>query len=103
MKENANENVKNTATHNENHDIKENAVKAASGIPAIILGVITIVLAIAAIIFAAKELNEAEDELRQAAVWSVPVLVAGIVYSSIGWLWMIGIKVVNPNEAAVMT
>ncbi|MDE6591946.1 MAG: SPFH domain-containing protein [Oscillospiraceae bacterium] len=103
MKENANENVKNTATHNENHDIKENAVKAASGIPAIILGVITIVLAIAAIIFAAKELNEAEDELRQAAVWAIPVLVTGIVYTSIGWLWMIGIKVVNPNEAAVMT
>ena len=96
MKDNVNE-----ATGRE--AVKEQTVNAPSGIPALIIGVITIAAAIAAIIFAAKELSDSEEQLRQAAVWAVPMLAAGILYVSIGWIWMIGIKVVNPNEASVLT
>lgn len=95
MKENVNE----TAREN----VKEQTLNAPSGIPALVIGVLAIAAAAALIIFAAIEFNSAEDEYRDAAMWATPAMAVGLVYVCVGWLWMVGIKVVNPNEAAVLT
>ncbi|MCM1577424.1 MAG: SPFH domain-containing protein [Ruminococcus sp.] len=100
MKENANGNAQ---AKGANHNINENAVNAPSGIPAVILGVITMLAAIGAVIAGAMEFSAAEEELRDPQAWAVAVFVIGLVYVCIGWIWLVGIKVVNPNEAAVMT
>lgn len=83
--------------------VNEKTLNAPGGIPAIIIGVLAFIAATLLVIFAAMELSAAEEELRDAAAWAVPAMVVGIVYDSVGWIWMLGIKVVNPNEAAVLT
>lgn len=70
--------------------------KNKNGMTMLLVNLLLYVLAIAAIIIGA---NRIADE----RVGGVPLLVIGIVYASLGWILFLGLKVLKPQEALVLT
>jgi regulator of protease activity HflC (stomatin/prohibitin superfamily) len=70
--------------------IEEKELKASNGLAVLILSILLYILACAVVIFGAiKKI--------------IPLIVIGLVYIVIGWIPWCGIKILNPNEAYVLT
>ncbi len=76
--------------------IEEKVLNAPNGLAAAIVIVIIYIAAIIAIIPAVQAL---EAELS----WGMPLMIVCIVWLCIGWIPFLGIKVIRPNEALVLT
>lgn len=70
--------------------MQEKVLNPKKGMPFLLMALAGYVLAIALVIFAGTK-----------EIW--PLFAAGIVYVSIGWIWFLGLKVVGPKEALVLT
>lgn len=74
----------------------EKIIKPASGWLVLILSILAYIGAIVGIVFSAMAMDEG----------SVPGIVGFVVcliYICVGWLWWLGLKVICPNEAVVLT
>lgn len=71
--------------------------KKQNGMSVMLLTILAYAAAIALIIFGAIDM-EAENYIR-----GVPIFVIGIVWVSIGWIPFLGLKVLRPQEALVLT
>lgn len=70
--------------------IEEKELKASNGLAVLILSILLYILACAVVIFGVTQ-----D--------IIPLIVIGLVYILIGWIPWCGIKILNPNEAYVLT
>ncbi len=73
--------------------------KNKNGMGMLILLLLVYILAIAAIIFGAVMMEAKGGK----TVFGVILLVVGIMYTAIGWLFFLGLKVLKPQEALVLT
>jgi len=80
----------------ENH-IEEKELKAGSGMLALVVTIILLLAAFAALIFGGITADSGNNAL------GVPLIVVGTVYFCIGWLPFLGLKVLKPQEALVLT
>ncbi len=74
--------------------MKEQTMKAQSGMAILILGIAGYVLAIFGIIFGAMKMDEN---------FGVPIFVICLLYVALGWILFLGIKILKPQEALVLT
>lgn len=72
--------------------------KSKNGLAMVTLFILLYAAAIAAIIVGSIMAEQAETK----AGWVV-LIVAGVVYAAIGWIFFIGLKVLKPQEALVLT
>lgn len=79
-------------------DYQEIQAKAMNGMGMLILNLILEIIGVAAIIGGAILL---ENEI--APGWNVALLVFGIVYTFFGWIPFMGLKILQPQEALVLT
>ncbi len=70
--------------------IEEKELKASNGLAVLILSILLYILACAVVIFGVTQ-----D--------IIPLAIIGLVYIVIGWIPWCGIKILNPNEAYVLT
>lgn len=80
-----------------NMHYEEIELKAANGMPMLIISVLLIALSLAAIIFGAVYLENGNN------VPGAILLVAGLVYFCICWIPFMGLKILKPKEALVLT
>ncbi|MCL2084727.1 MAG: SPFH domain-containing protein [Oscillospiraceae bacterium] len=79
---------------------EEKLLSPKSGFPTLIFSILLCVLSVMAIVFAAMELERGDGT----PIWAVAALVAASVYLSAGFpIWIMGLKAIRPNEAAVYT
>ncbi len=78
-----------------NNTVKEKILKPANGWGVLILSILAYIVAIVGIIFAAVKMTD--------SVGYVPVFVILLIYACVGWFWWLGLKVIRPNEAIVLT
>lgn len=71
--------------------------KNKNGMPMLVLFLALYVLAILAIIGGAFAYDDRASKIGLA------VMIIGIVYASLGWIWFMGLKVLKPQEAIVLT
>lgn len=72
--------------------------KSKNGLAMVTLFILLYAAAIAAIIVGSIMVEQAETK----AGWIV-LIIAGGVYAAIGWIFFIGLKVLKPQEALVLT
>ncbi len=72
--------------------------KKSNGMPVLLLTLVLWLCGIGAIIFGAITLESGAN-----TVMGIIILVVGIIYTCIGWIPFIGLKVLNPQEALVLT
>ena len=72
--------------------------KSKNGLAMVTLFILLYAAAIAAIIVGSIMVEQAETK----AGWIV-LIVAGSIYVAIGWIFFIGLKVLKPQEALVLT
>jgi len=78
---------------------EERLLSPKSGFPVLTLSILLLLLSVAAIVLATVSM--AEDG---AAAWSIAAVIAATLYASaIFPIWLAGLKVIRPNEAAVYT
>ncbi len=77
--------------------MNEKLIKAPNGLPYLILIILGYFVAIASIIFGAINLDDGNTTL------GTILLIAGIAYAALGWMLFLGIKILNPQEALVLT
>ncbi len=77
--------------------LTERILTPKSGWAALFLSIIAYLASIGVLIGAAF--------LLEAEVWAagVPLFVCSILYLCLGWIWFMGLKVIRPNEALVLT
>lgn len=77
---------------------KELILKAMNGMPMMILLILLYLGSIASIILGAVRLeNLGTDAL------GLTLLIGGIVYAAVGWITFLGLKIIKPQEALVLT
>ncbi|MBQ6823796.1 MAG: SPFH domain-containing protein [Clostridia bacterium] len=78
--------------------MNEKIIQAKSGMPALILNIIAHLAAIALIIVGAIML---ENEFK---LWcAIPLFSIGVLWVCLGWIFFLGLKVLKPQEALVLT
>lgn len=81
-----------------NVNYEEIELKAKNGMAVLILSILFCCACIAAIIFGAVMLDADESSVAGAAL-----LIGGIIYSLICWIPFLGLKILKPQEALVLT
>ncbi len=76
--------------------MEEKLLKAKKGMPVLIAYLLTTIVAIVGIVFSAMYLEEFGG-------LAVAILVLCIIYSSLGWVILLGLKILQPQEALVLT
>ena len=79
-------------------NIVEKEVKSGNGMAALVISIILLLAASALLIMGAITLNGGG-----ASAAGVVLLVAGILYICLGWIPFMGLKIIKPNEALVLT
>lgn len=77
--------------------MEEKVLKAANGMAVLILGILAYVAAIAATIVGALKISE------NGGIGFTVLMIVGIVWMALGWLPFLGLKVIKPQEALVLT
>ena len=67
-----------------------------NGMAVLLLGIIAYLAAIGLLLFGAISMDEGK-------LWGIPLFVLGIVYVCLGWIPFLGLKVLKPQEALVLT
>ncbi len=83
--------------HTNNTNMTERILTPKNGWMVLILSIIAYIASVGLLIGAAF-LMEAE-----AYALGVPLLIFSILYLCLGWIWWLGLKVIRPNEALVLT
>lgn len=83
-------------TNKNNIIIEEKEYRAKSGWAVLIFSILAYFVAILGIIFGGTAMDMGE-------FIGVPIFVISLLYVCVGWLWWIGLKVIRPNEALVLT
>lgn len=83
--------------NNEKTNYEEKELKAPSGWAVLIITIIMYLAAIAAVIFFSSNIVEGEFSGYDAG------MIVGIVWLCVGWFPFIGLRVIKPNEALVLT
>lgn len=79
--------------------MEEITLKAKKGMPVLILLILSFFAATAALVVGGTFLEGTKEQ----SLFGVILFVAGVVWWSVGWLLFIGIKVLKPQEALVLT
>ncbi len=74
--------------------MQEKTLNAPEGLPVILIAILAYIVAIGLLIFGAINFQY---------VFGVPLFIVSLLYLSLGWIIFLGIKVVNPQEAMVLT
>ncbi len=77
--------------------MEEKILKAKNGLSVLILVILSYILAILGIIFSAISLEGGGGVLATVS------MVISIAYVSFGWIWFLGLKLLQPQEAVVLT
>ncbi len=77
--------------------MKEIILNPKKGMPILLGGLVSYVISIAMIVFSAISINGGANPIN------IMFLVIGIAYTALGWINFIGLKVVKPQEALVLT
>ncbi len=83
--------------HGNSMNYEEKELKAPSGWAVLFMTILLYLAALALLIFCAVNITEGEFSAYDAG------LIAGIVWLAIGWFPFIGLRIVKPNEALVLT
>lgn len=83
--------------NNEKTNYEEKELKAPSGWAVLIITIIMYLAAIAAVIFCSSNIVEGEFSSYDVG------MIVGIVWLCVGWFPFIGLRVIKPNEALVLT
>lgn len=83
--------------NNEKTNYEEKELKAPSGWAVLIITIIMYLAAIAAVIFCSSNIVEGEFSGYDVG------MIVGIVWLCVGWFPFIGLRVIKPNEALVLT
>lgn len=83
--------------NNEKTNYEEKELKAPSGWAVLIITIILYLAAIAAVIFCSSNIVEGEFSGYDVG------MIVGIVWLCVGWFPFIGLRVIKPNEALVLT
>lgn len=83
--------------NNEKTNYEEKELKAPSGWAVLIITIILYLAAIAAVIFCSSNIVEGEFSSYDVG------MIVGIVWLCVGWFPFIGLRVIKPNEALVLT
>ena len=83
--------------HINNMNYEEKELKAPSGWAVLFITILLYLAALALLIFCAVNMTEGEFTAYDAG------LIVGIVWLAIGWFPFIGLRIVKPNEALVLT
>lgn len=76
--------------------MEEKILKAKPGLPFLILFILLYLLGIGSIIFGGIQLDKGH-------LWGIPFLVVGILWMVLGIIPFLGLKIIHPNEALVLT
>lgn len=80
-------------------DVVEKELKAGSGFLRLILILVTWLGALFLVIFSAAKMSGYGEVSR---VWPV-LMVLSIIHMATGWFWLLGLRVIKPQEALVLT
>lgn len=81
---------------NKQNSIEEKEYHAKNGWTVLILSVLAYMIAITGIVFGGIMMDSGN--------WAgIPLFVVSMIYVCLGWLWWLGLKVIRPNEAIVLT
>lgn len=83
-------------TNNPSNSIAEKEYHAKHGWSVLILSVLVYIVGITGVVFGSIMMDEG---IRA----GIPLFVVCLLYICIGWIWWIGLKVIRPNEAVVLT
>ena len=83
----------------ETRNFEEKEPNAISGMVALFLNIILHIFATLAVIFGAIRLDAYSG--NDAA--GMAMLIIGIIYYCVGWIFFLGLKIIKPNEALVLT
>lgn len=83
--------------HGNNMNYEEKELKAPSGWAVLFITILLYLAALALVIFCAVNITDGEFSGYDAG------LIAGIVWLSVGWFPFIGLRIIKPNEALVLT
>jgi len=76
--------------------MKEKILKAKSGMGVLILTVLAMILSIVLVVFGGVLMDEG-------IVLGIPVFVIGLLYLCLGWIPLLGLRILKPQEALVLT
>ncbi len=83
--------------HGNNMNYEEKELKAPSGWAVLFITILLYLAALALVIFCAVNITDGKFSGYDAG------LIAGIVWLSVGWFPFIGLRIIKPNEALVLT
>ncbi|MBQ4353745.1 MAG: SPFH domain-containing protein [Clostridia bacterium] len=83
-------------TNKTSNIVEEKKYKAKSGWAILFLSVLAYIAAIVGIVFSGMGMDAG-------SVIAIPFFVLTLLYTCLGWLWWLGLKVIRPNEAVVLT
>lgn len=76
--------------------MEEKLLKAKQGMPTLILLILAYLTAVAVLVLGCMQ-------LENAPALGIPLMIVGILWLSLGWLPFLGLKVLKPQEALVLT
>ncbi len=82
---------------NKQNSIEEKEYHAKNGWTVLILSVLAYMIAITGIVFGGIMMDSGNNAA------GIPLFVVSMLYACLGWLWWLGLKVIRPNEAIVLT
>ncbi|MGN0679956.1 MAG: SPFH domain-containing protein [Oscillospiraceae bacterium] len=86
-----------------NYTYEEKELKAASGWGVLFITIILLLAALGLVIYAATGLEASDMSGAPYRAGDIAGLVIGIVWLCIGWIPFLGLRVIKPNEAIVVT
>jgi len=81
---------------NSRNSIEERLYRARNGWSALILSILAYIAAVVGIVFGGMMMDEG-------MLIGIPLFVVALIYVCIGWIFWLGLKVIRPNEALVLT
>jgi len=81
---------------NINTTVQEKTLRPAGGWKVLIASVLAYIAAIVGIVFGGIGMDNG-------SILAIPLFVICLLYVWIGWIWWLGLKVIRPNEAVVLT
>ncbi len=82
-------------------NITEKTIHAPNGLAVLFLNIAAIILSFVGVISASIALDT--EPGTSAPVWAAPVMAISVIWMFFGWILFLGVKVVHPNEALVLT
>ena len=82
---------------------EEKILNAPNGLAILFLNILLIIGAFAGVITAGSTLDDASELGIAAPGWATPLMAVSLIWMFLGWIIFLGIKVVHPNEALVLT